>query len=248
VTPREPPTDLDPHGWATRRRQSVRRAALARGADVRAPRIAAVLLDIGGVIIPQLFESVRRPGFPRGPFDGDERYRAVQRGELSESDYWAEVAAAHGVDVGALWREHTHVREDVQHALSALASRVRLVAFTNDMSHWFGERWPTRYPVFGLFDRLIEASRLGPPKPHPEAFIRAAAAIGEPVERCLFVDDLRANIEGARSVGMATRYFDVRDAAGSLRALLDDLGLADLPPEPSSRGRAVRAARVPRGR
>jgi putative hydrolase of the HAD superfamily len=150
--------------------------------------------------------------------------------------------------VGALWREHTHAREDVQHALSALASRVRLVAFTNDMSHWFGERWPTRYPVFGLFDRLIEASRLGPPKPHPEAFIRAAAAIGEPVERCLFVDDLRANIEAARSVGMATRYFDVRHPAGSLRALLDDLGLADLPPEPSSRGRAVRAARVPRGR
>ena len=98
---------VDPHGWATRRRQSVRRAALGRGADPHAPRIAAVLLDIGGVIIPQLFESVRRPGFPRGPFGGDERYRAVQRGDLSERDYWAEVAAEVGVDVGALWREHT---------------------------------------------------------------------------------------------------------------------------------------------
>lgn len=246
--PRDPLTDIDPHGWATRRRQSVRRAALGRGRGRRAPRIAAVLLDIGGVIIPQLFESVRRPGFPRGPFDGDERYRDVQRGELSERDYWAEVAASQRVDVGALWREHTHAREDMQRALSALASRVRLVAFTNDMSHWFGERWPTRYPVFALFDQLIEASRLGPPKPDPEAFIRAAAAVGEPVERCLFVDDLRANIEGARAVGMATRYFDVRDPTGSLLALLDDLGLADLPPEPTSRGRAVRSARVPRAR
>lgn len=248
MTSPDPLPDVDPHSWATRRRQSVRRAALGRGADPRAPRIAAVLLDIGGVIVPQLFESVRRPGFPRGPFDGEERYRAVQRGELSERDYWAEVAAAQEVDVGALWREHTYVREDMQRALGALASRVRLVAFTNDMSHWFGESWPARYPVFALFDQLIEASRLGPPKPHPEAFLRAAAAIGEPVERCLFVDDLRANIEGARAVGMPTRYFDVRDPTGSLLALLDDLGLADLPPEPGPRGRAVRAARVPRGR
>jgi len=238
-------SSVDPHGWATRRRQSVRRAALARGVDAREVRIAAVLLDIGGVIIPQLFESVRRPGFPLGPFGGDERYRAVQRGELSERDYWAEVSVASGVDVGALWREHTYVREDMQRALSALASRVRLVAFTNDMSLWFGERWPARYPVFALFDQLIEASRLGPPKPDPEAFVRAAAAIGEPVERCLFVDDLRANIEGARAVGMPTRYFDVRDPAGSLRALLGDLDLADLPPEPGPRDRTVPVNRLP---
>lgn len=241
-------SDLDPHGWATRRRQGVRRAALARGADPHARRIAAVFLDIGGVIIPQLFESVGRPGFPAGPFGDDARYGAVQRGELSERAYWAEVAAQHDVDVAALWRERTHVRADMERALHALASRVRLVAFTNDMSHWFGERWSERYPVFALFDRLIEASRIGPPKPDREAFIRAAKAIGEPVERCLFVDDLRANIEGARAAGMPTRYFDVRDPAGSLLALLDELGLAELPPEPDARGRAVRVSRVPRGR
>ena len=240
--------DVDPHGWATRRRQGVRRAALGRGADWRAPRITAVLLDIGGVIIPQLFESVRRPGFPLGPFGGDERYQAVQRGELSEREYWAEVGTALGVDVAALWREHTYVREDMQHALRALAARVRLVAFTNDMRHWFGERWPARYPVFAVFDQLVEAARIGPPKPDPEAFVRVAAAIGEPVERCLLVDDLRANVEGARAVGMPTRYFDVRDPAGSLLAVLDDLRLAELPPELGPRDRAARVHRVPRAR
>jgi HAD superfamily hydrolase (TIGR01509 family) len=240
--------DIDPHGWATRRRQTVRRTALARGADWRERRIAAVLLDIGGVIIPQLFESVRRPGFPRGPFGGDERYEAVQRGELSERDYWAEVAASLGVDVAALWREHSYVREDMQQALRALAGRIRLVAFTNDMRHWFGEDWPARYPVFGVFDQLVEAARIGPSKPDPEAFRRVAAVIGEPVERCLFVDDLRANIDGAQAVGMPARYFDVRDPDGSLRAVLDDLGMAELPPGPGPRGRTVRVHRSPRAR
>jgi putative hydrolase of the HAD superfamily len=203
-----------------------------------------VLLDIGGVIIPQLFESVRHPGFPRGPLANEERYRAVQRGELGERAYWEEVAASYGTDAPTLWREHTNVREDMQHVLGALASRVRLLAFTNDMTHFFGPGWPARYPVFALFDQLIEASSLGPLKPHPEAFLRAAAAIGEPVERCLFVDDLRVNIEGAQAVGMPTRWFDVRDPVGSLLALLDDLRLAHVAAESQPRDRAVRSARL----
>lgn len=244
MTVRDPLHDVDPHHWATRRRQSVRRAALGRGGDPRAPRIAAVLLDIGGVIIPQLFESVRRPGFPRGPLANEERYRAVQRGELSERDYWEEVAAGYGIDASTLWREHTVVREDMHRALAALASRVRLVAFTNDMTHFFGPGWAARYPVFALFDQLIEASSLGRLKPHREAFIRAAAAIGEPVERCLFVDDLPANIEGARAVGMWTRWFDVRDPTGSLLALLEDLRLADMLVAPQLAGPDARSARL----
>ena len=240
--------DIDPHGWRTRRRQNVRRTALARGADWRERRITAVLLDIGGVIIPQLFESVRRPGFPRGPFGGDERYEAVQRGELSERDYWARGGGdARGRRRGAVARALLRARGHAQ-ALRALAGRVRLVAFTNDMRHWFGEDWAARYPVFGMFDQLVEAARIGPAKPDPEAFRRVAAAIGEPVERCLFVDDLRANIEGAQAVGMPARYFDIVDPAGSLRAVLDDLGMADLPPAPGPRGRAVRVHRSPHAR
>jgi len=242
----EPVPELDPQGWATRRRQSVRRAAVARGADPAAAHISVVLLDIGGVVIPQLFETVSVPGFPRGPFNGDERYAAVQRGDLSEREYWAGVAAERpDLDVGALWRSCSYVREDVRSALAALAGRLRLVGFTNDMAHWFGEDWPRRFPEFRLFDRLLEASKLGPPKPAPEAFLLAAQAIGEPPERCLFVDDLQANLDGATSAGMRTRYFDVRDPSGSLAALLDDVGLAQLPVPPGPRGRTVRVARAP---
>jgi FMN phosphatase YigB (HAD superfamily) len=242
----DPGPELDPQGWATRRRQGVRRAAVARRADPVAPRISVLLLDIGGVVIPQLFESVSVPGFPRGPFNGDERYAAVQRGDLSEREYWASVAAERpDLDFGALWRSSSYVREDVRVALAALAGRLRLVGFTNDMAYWFGEDWPRRFPEFRLFDRLLEASKLGPPKPAPEAFLLAAQAIGEPPERCLFVDDLRANLDGAASVGMRTRYFDVRDPSGSLAALLDDVGLAQLPVPPGPRGRTVRVARVP---
>ena len=87
--------DLD--DWAVRRRRALWRAAGARaggraGRAGRAP--AAVLLDMGGVVIPTLFESVAVAGFPGGPFRGEAEYAAVERGELAERDYWARLARA----------------------------------------------------------------------------------------------------------------------------------------------------------
>jgi FMN phosphatase YigB (HAD superfamily) len=230
------PVDLD--DWAVRRRRSVWRAAGARagGRGMRAP--AAVLLDMGGVVIPTLFESVAVPGFPGGPFRDEPEYAAVERGDVAERDYWGRLAGRRpDLDLGALWRACSRVRGEVRAAMAALAGRVRLVAFTNDMAHWFGPDWPRRFPELASFDQVVEAARLGVLKPDPEAFRLAAAEIGEPPGRCLFVDDLAVNLEGAREAQMQTLLFEVRDPGGSIAALLGRLGLdLDRPPGPG-RGR-----------
>lgn len=223
--------DLD--DWAVRRRRSVWRAAGARAAGGGEPgRVpAAVLLDMGGVVIPTLFESVAVPGFPGGPFRDEPDYAAVERGDLPERDYWARLAGRRpDLDVGALWRACSRVRVEVRSAIAALAGRVRLVAFTNDMAHWFGPDWPGRFPELASFDQVVEAARLGVLKPDPEAFRLAAAEIGEPPERCLFVDDLAVNLDGAASAGMQTLLFEVRDPGGSIVSLVARLGLDPGPP------------------
>ena len=210
------------------------RAAAARGGG-RGP--VAVLLDMGGVVIPTLFESVAVAGFPGGPFRGEAEYAAVERGEVPERDYWARLAERRpDLDVGALWRACSRVRVEVRAAMGALAGRVRLVAFTNDMAHWFGPGWPGRFPELAGFDQVVEAARLGVLKPDPEAFRLAAAEIGEDPQRCLFVDDLAVNLDGAAAVGMQTLLFEVRDPAGSIAALLARLGL-DPDPGPPRPGR-----------
>jgi len=224
------PVDLE--DWAVRRRRSVWRAAGARATGRGAGRApAAVLLDMGGVVIPTLFESVAVPGFPGGPLGDEPEYAAVERGELPERDYWARLAERRpDLDVGALWRACSRVRVEVRAALRLLAGRVRLVAFTNDMAHWFGPDWPGRFPELAAFDQVVEAARLGVLKPDPEAFRLAAAEVGEPPERCLFVDDLAVNLDGAAAVGMATMLFEVRDPGGSIAALVARLGLDPEPP------------------
>jgi FMN phosphatase YigB (HAD superfamily) len=235
---RGPPVDLD--DWSVRRRRSVWRAVGAR-ATGRQADVAAVLLDMGGVVIPTLFESVAVPGFPGGPLRDEPDYAAVERGELPERDYWARLAGRRpDLDVSALWRACSRVRAEVRAALGALAGRVRLVAFTNDMAHWFGPGWPSRFPELASFDQVVEATRLGVLKPDPEAFRLAAAEIGEPPQRCLFVDDLAVNLDGAAAVGMQTMLFEVRDPGGSIAALLGRLGLTPDPPRGSGRVFTVR--------
>jgi FMN phosphatase YigB (HAD superfamily) len=252
------PVDLD--DWAVRRRRALWRAAGARAAGAKAAgaraagaraagagagdgrRVgergpgrapAAVLLDMGGVVIPTLFESVAVAGFPGGPFRGEVEYAAVERGDLAERDYWARLAERRpDLDVGALWRACSRVRAEVRAAMDAVAGRVRLVAFTNDMAHWFGPDWPGRFPELAGFDQVVEAARLGVLKPDPEAFRLAADAIGEAPERCLFVDDLAVNLDGAAATGMQTLLFEVRDPAGSTAALLARLGLDPDPGKP----------------
>ena len=51
------------------RRQALRRTRTA---------VSTVLLDMGGVVIPTLFESTAVPGFPAGPTGDDAEYRAVE--------------------------------------------------------------------------------------------------------------------------------------------------------------------------
>lgn len=233
---------VDPTAWDVRRRRAVRRAAVARGVDSCAPgRVSSLVLDVGGVVIPSLFESVGLPGFPSGALSGEAAWTKVQHGESTEREYWQAVAAERpGLDIRELWKRCSHVRDELRGALDAIAGRVRVVAFTNDMEHFFGADWPTRFPELSVFDRIVEATQLGVNKPDPDAFVAAARMIGEPPEQCLFVDDLEVNLAGALTAGMRARLFDVRDPAGSIDCILADLSLSrsDLP-------RPRRAFRMP---
>ncbi len=53
----------------------------------------------------------------------------------------------------------------------------------------------------GLFDVLVLGPRLGVRKPDPEVFRRTAALLGLAPEECVVVDDVPANVRGARAAG-----------------------------------------------
>ena len=66
-------------------------------------------------------------------------------------------------------------------------------------------------------DGIVSSARIGAVKPNPDFYLAAAERAGTPPERCLFVDDTRANVDGALAVGMQAVHFA---GVESLRAAL----------------------------
>lgn len=58
-----------------------------------------------------------------------------------------------------------------------------------------------------LFDEKILSHEVGAMKPDPAFYRAAIKAAGIPPERCLFIDDIPANLEGARIAGFQTLHF-----------------------------------------
>jgi 2-haloacid dehalogenase len=109
--------------------------------------------------------------------------------------------------------------------LEALRARgVKLFAITNFATDTFAEA-QARFPFLADFDGIVVSGAEGLIKPDPAIFRLLAERHGLAVEECLFVDDVPANVEGARAVGMRAHHFVAPEA---LRAELEALGL--LPP------------------
>lgn len=75
-----------------------------------------------------------------------------------------------------------------------------------------------------LFDAVVCSAEVGIAKPDPAIYRLAAARLELPPEACAFVDDLEANVTGAREVGMAGIFFRV-DRGDDLAAQLAALGV-----------------------
>jgi len=58
--------------------------------------------------------------------------------------------------------------------------------------------------IRGAFDRIFESYKLGRRKPAPELFAYVAKELGFAPNECLMVDDLEANLRGAREAGFST--------------------------------------------
>lgn len=203
----------------------------------------ALLLDFGGVIHRSELELLpawaTRAGLGggvgrrSGPFgtDPDELWLAMQRGELTERDYWDQRAAEFGVLFGQDWRsadllhhigdapEDELVRPELYPLLDAAAALGAPVGvLSNDMEHFHGAAWVARQQVLQRFDCVVDASVTGVLKPDPEAYRMAAHELGVHVTDLVFVDDQSWNVEGAAQLGAHAVRVDITNPAPAFDA------------------------------
>ncbi|MFF0032201.1 HAD family hydrolase [Streptomyces avermitilis] len=72
-----------------------------------------------------------------------------------------------------------------------------------------------------LADHVVSSARVGLVKPDPRIFELAAARAGVRLDRCLFVDDTRENVDAAAALGLrAVHFHEAPDLERALAPLL----------------------------
>lgn len=215
-----------------------------------APSASALILDFGGVISKTLFETHREteaalrlaPGTLtwRGPFGNDPLWCAMQRGELSERDYWLARSREVGRLVGEDWQDMQSfvrrargadpalvIRPEAERAIRiANEAGSKLAILSNELDLFYGAEFRRRLPLLDRFDVIMDATHTGILKPDPRAYQMVGDALGLDPDACVFVDDQQRNIKGAIACGLKTVWFDVRQPLKSCRQALRLLGLA----------------------
>ena len=160
-----------------------------------------------------------------------ERFEAHERGEIDAGAWYQALRARLGIELDDAtfdrgWKALlSDVEPSVVAAIRRLRERMPVHAFTNtNVTHrrLMDERYGD---TMALFDQVFDSSRLGLRKPEPAAFERVVQTIGLPASGILFLDDLAANVAGARAVGL--RAMQVTTADEVLAALAPLLQAAD---------------------
>ena len=177
--------------------------------------VDAILFDLGGVVIDIDFDRAfaswaAATGTPaetiRKRFSFDAAYERHERGEITGAEYFAALRSSLGIELSdaelaAGWNA---IYLGEVPGIRALLQRQRLpcYGFTNsNATHQ--AFWAVRYAdVLKSFRKVFVSSEMGLRKPEPAAFAAIASEIGVPLERILFLDDTRANVDGALTIGM----------------------------------------------
>jgi epoxide hydrolase-like predicted phosphatase len=176
----------------------------------------ALLVDFGGVLTTNVFESFRsfceaeglEPNTVKEMFrsrgEGLDLLRQLERGELTVEQFEPKFAAVLGIgerSEGMVERLFAGVGPDERMVEAVRSTRAAGVP-TGLISNSWGRTTYDEQLIEELFDVAVISGDVGLHKPEPEIFHLTAEKIGVPPGDCVFVDDLRENCEGAAAVGM----------------------------------------------
>ncbi|NUO97287.1 MAG: HAD family phosphatase [Nonomuraea sp.] len=209
--------------------------------------VTGVLIDWGGVLTTSLTDSIARwiaadridgahyrtvmrelidHAYRSG--DGDNIVHALERGELDgaafERDLAARLMTVDGVPPvaeGLLTRMFAEFER-----VDAMYDMLRDVRKNGVKTCLLSNSWSNSYPRHewdGLFDAVVISGEVGMRKPEERIFRHALDLLGLPGEECVFIDDIEANIQAARALGIVGIHH--RDADTTIAELESVLSL-----------------------
>jgi putative hydrolase of the HAD superfamily len=201
--------------------------------------IRAVIFDFGGVILTSPFEAFARYERENGLPDGflrqlnasnpdDNAWARLERSQV-DLDGFAELFAAEAREAGyevdgrqVLSLLVGDLRPEMVTALRRCHEKLATGLLTNNFVAF--DRTSSDGPmaeVMGMFDVVVESSRVGLRKPDPAIYRLVCDQLDVVPEEAVFLDDLGVNLKPARAMGMTTiKVVDPADALAELEAVV----------------------------
>ncbi len=195
----------------------------------RSTPVTTALFDFGGVILSSPFEAFAHyerehglpPGFIRSVNTVNPDTNAWARLERNEvtlaefSQLWGDEAEALGHRVEgstALQLLRGELRPEMVEAVRRCGERLKTGLLTNNVVSMRAEEMSgasdPHAAVLGLFDVIVESSRVGTRKPDPAFYEHACALLSIEPSEAVFLDDLGVNLKPAKAMGMRTIKVD----------------------------------------
>jgi epoxide hydrolase-like predicted phosphatase len=200
-------------------------------------RFRAVFFDFGGVLTTSVWDSFAEflrgegldPDTIKNLFRHDPEaladLRGLETGALTEGEFETKFGRRLGLKdpEGLIDSMFAGMRPDER--MVAACKEIRTAGLLTGL---ITNSWSTahydREMLAELFDTTVISAEVHMHKPQPEIYRLAADRLGVAPARCIFVDDLRENCEGAEAVGMtAVRH---RSAPETLAKLAELTGLS----------------------
>ncbi|HEX4466358.1 MAG TPA: HAD family phosphatase [Solirubrobacteraceae bacterium] len=193
------------------------KAATDNGAAERNGELrSALLIDWGGVLTSNLFDSFRDyclrsnidPQTLRGRFSSDPAFRelliALEKGELQEEDFERQLASLLGLESdGLIDGLFAGVHPDMAMVDAVRRARQGGIRTALVSNSWGVHRYP--HDMFDeLFDGVVISAEEGTRKPSRRMYELGAERAGVAPEQAVYVDDLPFNLKPAEELGMAT--------------------------------------------
>jgi len=189
--------------------------------------IRALIFDYGGVIMRTQSDEPRRRLADRLGVTAEELYsavfdseaiRRVELGQLTALECGQEVLAQFGLssekEIDRFWREFFS-GDALDSELVAHIRRWRRcykIALLSNFAGNLDDHVHNKLGIGDCFDEIIVSARVGLRKPDVRIYQLALERLQVEADEAVFVDDMRANVEGASAAGMRAIHFTSRQA------------------------------------
>ncbi len=186
------------------------------------PFIQAVIFDLGRVLVAidntllveQLFKGLDTddPQELGRKTMSDPAMVEFNSGWITAETFYDKMRAAYQWDINfeefrPLWCRIFVTMDGMEELVMRLRRNVKLGLLSDtDPLHW--NHIITTWPWIGEIENPTLSYQIGVMKPNPQIYLAAADNVNTPPEKCLYIDDLEDNVEGARAVGMSALRFE----------------------------------------